>query len=64
MNEINLESNNYLCHCTCTTEKQILALIQDGADTLEKISFRSGAASGCGACETWIEELLIKSRFE
>lgn len=38
----------------------MITLIHSGSDTLEKISYMTGAAAGCGACETWIEDLLLE----
>jgi NAD(P)H-nitrite reductase large subunit len=49
-----------ICHCSGTTEQQIIRHIENGNDSLEKISRMTGASAGCGACETWILELLAE----
>jgi len=49
-----------ICHCSGTTQQKIIGLIDDGCDNLETISRRTGASAGCGACETWIRELLAE----
>ena len=59
MNEHASENKtDIICHCSGTTKQQIAALVKNGADTLEEISSRTGAAAGCGGCETWIIEML------
>ncbi len=55
----NSPNDKVICHCSGTTQLQILKLIQNGADSLEQISRATGTAAGCGACETWVEELLL-----
>ena len=59
MNELTLENKaEIICHCSGTTKQQIVALVNKGTDTLQEISTRTGAAAGCGGCETWITEML------
>jgi bacterioferritin-associated ferredoxin len=43
-----------VCLCYPTSERAVDALIDDGARTVEDISRRCGAGTGCGAC---VEEL-------
>jgi len=52
--------NDVICHCSGTTTQQIIKLIDNGVDNLERISRITGASAGCGACETEILELLEK----
>jgi bacterioferritin-associated ferredoxin len=47
-----------ICDCSGTTRKKIDSLIEQGTDTLDGISRKTGAVSGCGACEWDISELL------
>ena len=47
-----------ICICSGTTKRKVLLLIDEGLDTLEAISRRTGAYSGCGGCEYELEEIL------
>lgn len=47
-----------ICICSGTTKRKVLQLINDGIDTLEGISRKTGAYSGCGGCEYELEEIL------
>jgi len=64
MNTINSDlpdrKNDVICHCSGTTTQQIIKLIDNGVDNLERISRMTGASAGCGACETVILELLTE----
>ncbi|MGZ8184144.1 MAG: (2Fe-2S)-binding protein [Methylobacter sp.] len=61
MNDIALDiQENVICHCSGTTEKIIMELINGGFDNLNELSRKTGACSGCGACETSILELLAE----
>jgi bacterioferritin-associated ferredoxin len=51
-------SDEIICHCSGTTRQQIMALAESNTETFEDISWRTGAAAGCGACETLILDLL------
>lgn len=61
MNNINLEKNDVICHCSGTTERKIKELVNNGIDNLDEISRITGACSGCGACDYLIVELLGKN---
>ena len=61
MTHLTVEKDEIICHCSCTTRQQIIKLIHNGSNTLEKISSMTGAIAGCGACETWIDELLAET---
>lgn len=52
------DTDAIVCHCTCTTRAQIEFLQQQGHRSLEAIAYMTGASAGCGACATWIEELI------
>jgi len=47
-----------ICTCTGTTKEKIEKLIEEGADSLDKIASATGANTGCGSCDILIEELL------
>ncbi|MGZ8237036.1 MAG: (2Fe-2S)-binding protein [Methylobacter sp.] len=56
--------NDIICHCSGTTEQQIMELIDNGTDNLESIARMTGASSGCGACEDSVLELLAEHPFK
>jgi bacterioferritin-associated ferredoxin len=58
MNEYSNDDNEILCDCSGTTKGKILSLIDEGVDTLDAISRRTGTNSGCGSCEYDIQDLL------
>ncbi|GAB6140702.1 hypothetical protein JCM14076_14310 [Methylosoma difficile] len=47
-----------ICHCSGTTEQQIIAYIESGCDSVDKLSRMTGATTGCGACENKVQEIL------
>jgi bacterioferritin-associated ferredoxin len=47
-----------VCLCHPTTDRDIDAIIDDGARTVEEISRRCGAGTGCGACLGELRERL------
>lgn len=49
-----------ICTCTGTTKEKVEQLIEQGADTVDKISSATGANTGCGSCDILILELLAK----
>lgn len=51
-----------LCDCSGTTQSKIESLIEQGIDTLDGISRKTGAISGCGACEWDIAEFLAEHK--
>ncbi|MGZ8225170.1 MAG: (2Fe-2S)-binding protein [Methylococcaceae bacterium] len=61
MNSIKPDKNkDIICHCSGTTKENIKALIGNKVTDLDAISRKTGACSGCGACETAILDLLAK----
>jgi NAD(P)H-nitrite reductase large subunit len=52
------DNDEVLCDCSGTTKGKILSLIDEGVDTLDAISRRTGTNSGCGSCEFDIQDLL------
>ncbi|WP_347986117.1 (2Fe-2S)-binding protein [Methylomonas sp. AM2-LC] len=51
-------TKDVICTCSGTTRIQVLELIANGNNTLDRISRITGACSGCGACDTDIIKLL------
>jgi bacterioferritin-associated ferredoxin len=57
--ELEIEiDDEIICDCSGTTRKKIESLIAQGIDTLDGISRKTGAVSGCGACDWDISALL------
>ena len=49
-----------ICFCSGTKRGKIKQLIEDGADSVEKISRATGAVSGCAGCDVPVQELLAE----
>jgi len=47
-----------VCMCHPTSDRDVDAIIDDGARTVEEISRRCGAGTGCGACVEELRERL------
>ena len=47
-----------VCMCHPTSDRDVDAIIDDGARTVEEISRRCGAGTGCGACVDELRERL------
>ena len=47
-----------VCLCHPTSEREVDAIIDDGARTVEEIGQRCGAGTGCGACLGELRERL------
>ena len=50
--------SDVVCHCSGTTQRKIKELIDSGSNDLDVISRKTGACSGCGACEHLILQLI------
>jgi len=48
-----------VCMCHPTSDRDVDAIIDDGARTVEEISRRCGAGTGCGACVEELRERLV-----
>lgn len=48
----------YVCVCRAVTESQVHRCIAEGASTIEDVSQRCGAGTGCGSCVERIADLL------
>lgn len=44
-----------ICDCSGTTKRKVLQLIEDGCETIDAVSRKTGAQSGCGGCEYDLE---------
>ena len=61
MNDIRPDKNkDVICHCSGTTTEKIKELVANNINDLDGISRKTGACSGCGACETSIVELIAE----
>ena len=61
MNNNRPDKKNIVCYCSGTTEERIKEIIDCGINDLDRISRKTGACSGCGACETSILELIAEN---
>lgn len=52
----------YVCICNAIKEKQILAAIDNGDDTLEKLQTSLDVATCCGGCQPMIEGYLEEAK--
>lgn len=52
------QADEVICDCSGTTRGKIDSLICQGVDTLDAISRKTGAISGCGSCEWDIADIL------
>ncbi len=62
MSDISCRKNNnndyVVCTCMEVTYAMIMASIQQGADTFDKLSDVLGVGTGCSSCVSEIEEIL------
>lgn len=55
------ESGGMICHCNRVTEEVVLNQIRVGCRTLQEITAKTGAGSGCGSCRGQLASLLLKN---
>lgn len=48
----------YICICNPITEKEIVAAINSGSNTLELLKSELGVASCCGKCEDGVCQII------
>jgi bacterioferritin-associated ferredoxin len=48
-----------VCICHPTSERDLEAVIDDGARTVQEIGQRCGAGTGCGACVEELRDRLV-----
>ncbi|MDD3739742.1 MAG: (2Fe-2S)-binding protein [Bacteroidales bacterium] len=52
-------SERIVCNCMGITEQEIIDAIKNhGCDTVEKVSDKTEAGTGCGGCVDEIEEII------
>jgi len=52
------EPDHLVCSCQTVSRGEIVAAIGAGSETVEAVSERTGAATGCGGCRPDVEALL------
>jgi bacterioferritin-associated ferredoxin len=57
--EMHYQFQMIVCVCHPTSDRDVDAIIDDGARTVEEISRRCGAGTGCGACVDELRERLV-----
>jgi len=55
---INETDDEQVCNCFSIDKKTIVAVIKNGATTIQDIEKELGAGTGCGGCRIDILELL------
>lgn len=48
-----------VCHCNAVRAEEIRTEVRLGAETVEVISMRCGAATRCGGCLPSVEAILV-----
>ncbi len=48
----------YVCLCQGVTDSDIVSAVESGAQSLDEIQSQLGAATGCGGCREFTEQLL------
>ena len=48
----------YVCLCKGVTDQDIHSAIESGAESLDDLQQQLGAATGCGGCREFTEQLL------
>ena len=48
----------YVCICQAVSDTQIKDAVADGAEDLESIQRRLGAATGCGTCTEFTQKVI------
>lgn len=52
------DDDQLICFCHCVPKKDIVAAIQNGADSLHAVQQETLASTGCGGCESDVLDLL------
>ena len=53
-----MDSNKTVCYCKKVDSITIVKAIEEGANTVEAIKEKTGAATACGRCKGKIAEIL------
>lgn len=51
-----------VCSCKAKSDRDINAVIDSGARTVDQVADRCGAGSGCGACRRYICKMLERKQ--
>jgi bacterioferritin-associated ferredoxin len=46
------------CLCRAVSDKKVLAVIQEGAETVEEVTQACGAGGDCGACKQLLQTMI------
>lgn len=57
--EMHYQIHMIVCMCHPTSDRDVDAIIDDGARTVEEIGRRCGAGTGCGMCVDDLRERLV-----
>jgi len=49
-----------VCLCKSVSKEEIIEAIKSGCDTVEKISARTHASTGCGTCRNQVARILAE----
>jgi bacterioferritin-associated ferredoxin len=48
----------YVCVCRAVTDRDVKTAIEDGADTVAKVTAACRAGGDCGACHAMIDDMI------
>ena len=51
----------YVCVCNGVTDRDIQRAVEEGCDSLEALSARTGCGSTCGCCRDYAAEALAQA---
>lgn len=51
-----------VCHCFGVSDREIRASVKNGASSCAEIAACCGAGSGCGGCESLVDEIVHAER--
>lgn len=51
----------YVCLCKAVTDRQLDEAIDNGDNSLEALQSSLGVATGCGCCQSFVEQHLERS---
>jgi bacterioferritin-associated ferredoxin len=47
-----------VCHCRGVFDREIRAVVREGAQTLDQVGTACGAGADCGGCQAAVEEII------
>jgi len=48
-----------VCHCKQVTERKLRKAVQNGKLTFIQVKRHTGAGSGCGLCQPFVEDIIL-----